>query len=192
MTVELVVIGGSWGGFDALCKLLAPLPPEVSVPFVATLHRSPRSHAGTLEHLLAKSIALEVVLVEDKSELRPGCVHVAPADYHLLIENGSLALSTDALVQFSRPSIDVLFDSAADEYGAGVAAVILTGANSDGAAGIARIKAAGGVTLVQDPAGATRPEMPQAAIDTGAVDFVGSIPALTRRLTVLLGLEVGE
>jgi len=192
MTVELVVIGGSWGGFDALCELLAPLPRDLAVPFVAALHRSPRSHDGALEHLLARSIALHVVVVEDKSPLKPGCLHLAPADYHLLIEDGSLALSTDALVQFSRPSIDVLFDSAADEYGAGVLAVVLTGANSDGAAGIGRIKAAGGVTLAQDPAGATRAEMPQAAIDTGAVDFVGSIPQLTRRLTELLGLEVGS
>jgi two-component system chemotaxis response regulator CheB len=190
MTVELVAIGGSWGGFDALCELLAPLPAHTSVPFVVVLHRSPRSHDGTLERLLAQCLALEVVVVEDKMMLMPGCVHIAPADYHLLVEDRSLALSTDALVQFSRPSIDVLFDSAADEYGAGVIGIVLTGANSDGAAGVTRVKSRGGVTMAQDPVTAAKPQMPQAAIDTGQVDFVGPIPVLARKLGELLGIEM--
>lgn len=190
MTVELVVIGGSWGGFDAVCGLLSPFPKETPVPFVLALHRSPRSQDGALEHMLSGCLQLGVALVEDKSRLTPGCVHVAPADYHLLIEDGSLALSTDAMVQYSRPSIDVLFESAADEYGAGVAAVVLTGTNSDGAAGVRRVKANGGVTLAEDPATATKPVMPQAAIDTGRVDFVGSVPQLARHLGELIGVQV--
>ena len=190
MTVELVVIGGSWGGFDALCALLSPLPAHSEVPFVVALHRSAKTQDGTLEHMLADCVGLEVVTVEDKTPLRPGCVHLAPADYHLLIEDGSLALSTDALVQYSRPSIDVLFDSAAEEYAAGVVGILLTGANSDGAAGISRIKLRGGLTMAQDPASATKSAMPQAAIDTGHVDWVGPVPMLARRLATLIGVEV--
>lgn len=190
MTVELVVIGGSWGGFDALCELLSTLPKHTSVPFVVALHRSPRSNDGRLERMLAEAVQLDVVTVEDKTQLEPGCVHLAPADYHLLIEDGSLALSTEALVQYSRPSIDVLFDSAAEEYAAGVVGIILTGANSDGAAGIKAIKARGGSTMAQDPSTAVKPTMPQAAINTGQVDFVAPIPQIARRLAGLLGLEV--
>jgi two-component system chemotaxis response regulator CheB len=186
VTVELVVIGGSWGGFDAVCALLAPLPHDTHVPFVVALHRSSRSQDDALEHMLSNCVSLDVVPVEDKAPLKAGCVHVAPADYHLLIENGSLALSTDELVRFSRPSIDVLFDSAADEYAAGAVGIVLSGANADGAAGVRRLKAAGGVTMAQDPETATKPAMPQAAIDTGDVDFVGSVPELAHRLRELI------
>lgn len=191
MRPAIVVVGGSWGGFDALCELLCSLPADTSVPIVVALHRSPRSRDGALEKMLARCVALEVVTVEDKTPLRPGCVHLAPADYHLLIEDGSLALSTDALVQFSRPSVDVLFESAADEYAAGVIAIVLTGANSDGAAGVRRIKSQGGVTMAQDPATAAKATMPQAAIDTGQVDHVGPIPFLVRSLRGLIGIEAG-
>lgn len=190
MNSELVVVGGSWGGFEAVCGLLSPLPADTHVPIVVALHRSARSQDGALEHMLARALELEVVVVEDKSPLRPGCVHLAPADYHLLIEDGSLALSTDALVQYSRPSIDVLFESAAEEYKAGVIAVLLTGANSDGAAGISRVKSSGGITMAQDPATAVKARMPQAAIATGHVDIVGPIPVLVQRLRGLLGTEV--
>ncbi|MEO6713398.1 MAG: chemotaxis protein CheB [Mycobacteriales bacterium] len=189
MTPKLVVVGGSWGGFDAVCGLLSPLPADTQVPIVVALHRSPRSRDGALEHMLAECLTLEVVVVEDKSPLKPGCVHLAPADYHLLIDDGSLALSTDAVVQYSRPSIDVLFESAADEYEAAVVAVILTGNNSDGAAGISRVKSSGGTTMAQDPATAVKAQMPQAAIDTGHVDIVGTIPMLVQRLSGLLGVE---
>lgn len=190
MSVELVVIGGSWGGFDALCKLLSTMPKHGSTPFVVALHRSPRSKDGRLERMLAEGVQLDVITVEDKTQLEPGCVHLAPADYHLLIEDGSLALSTEALVQCSRPSIDVLFDSAAQEYGAGVVGIVLTGANSDGAAGIAAIKAHGGSTMAQDPSTAVKPAMPQAAINTGQVDFVGTVPQIARKLAGLLGVAM--
>lgn len=192
MTADLVVIGGSWGGFEAVCELLAPMPRAAALPFVVALHRSPRSKDGALEQMLANCLRLEVIAVEDKSPLKAGCVHVAPADYHLLIEDGSLALSTDPQVQFSRPSIDMLFESAADEYMAGVVGVVLTGANADGAAGVRRIKVLGGVTMAQEPATAVKPQMPQAAINTGCVDFVGPIPALARELGLLIGCELAS
>lgn len=104
---------------------------------------------------------------EDKDPIAEGRVYLAPRDYHLLIEKGNFALSTEAPVYFARPSIDVLFESAAEAYREKVVGIILTGANGDGARGLARIKAAGGLTLVQEPATAQAPEMPQAAIAAG-------------------------
>ena len=189
MTAELVVIGGSWGGFEAVCLLLRRLPPDPAPPMVIVLHRSQKSAHGALEAMVRDCSRAPVVPVEDKEPLRPGCLYLAPPDYHLLIEDGSLALSTDDLVQFSRPSIDVLFESAADQYGEGLVGVLLTGANADGAAGIRRIKLRGGTTMAQDPATAVRPEMPQAAIDTGMVDVVADIEGLAARLGELVVLS---
>jgi len=100
----------------------------------------------------------------DKDELQPGCVYIAPPDYHLLVERGTVALSTEEAVRYSRPSIDVMFESAADAYGERLVGVILTGANDDGALGLKRIRDGGGVAVVQDPATAERREMPEAAI----------------------------
>ena len=166
MAFELIAIGGSWGGMRALGIVLGALPAGFEIPVVIAQHRPP-GHADMLEQVLARSTDLEVLSATDKEPLAPGHVYVAPADYHLLVERGHLALSTDAAVEFSRPSIDVLFESAADAYGAAVVAVLLTGANSDGAAGMARIAAAGGFTVVQDPETAERAEMPAAAVARG-------------------------
>jgi two-component system chemotaxis response regulator CheB len=113
-----------------------------------------------------------VLDVEDKMTIERGRVYIAPPDYHLLVERGTFALSVDERVQFARPSIDVLFESAAHTYGAGVIGIILTGANEDGAAGLAAIKARGGVALVQDPSGAERRTMPDAAIAATVADAV--------------------
>src|SRR5207247_7044474 len=109
---------------------------------------------------------------EDKTAIEPRHVYIAPSDYHLLVEAGSFALSVDERVQHARPSIDVLFETAADAYGDRVIGVILTGANEDGAAGLARIKARGGVAIVQDPAGAAKRVMPEAAIAATVADAV--------------------
>ncbi|HZG96029.1 MAG TPA: chemotaxis protein CheB [Mycobacteriales bacterium] len=186
MTTDLVVIGGSWGGFEAVCHLLGALPGEISAPIVVALHRSPKSSNDALERMIRDCTRLDVVGVEDKRPLHDACIYVAPPDYHLLVEDGSLALSTDDVVQYSRPSIDVLFESAADEYGAGVVGVLLTGANADGASGIRRIKARGGMTMAQDPATAARAEMPRAAVETGMVDFVADLDGLAARLAEIV------
>jgi two-component system chemotaxis response regulator CheB len=134
VTADLVVIGGSWGGFEAVCHLLRGLPAEIDAPIVVALHRSPKSSHGALERMIRDCTALDVVGAEDKRPLRERASTSRPPDYHLLVEDGSLALSTEDVVQHSRPSIDVLFESAADQYGAGVVGVLLTGANADGAA----------------------------------------------------------
>ncbi|MDX6692041.1 MAG: two-component system, chemotaxis family, protein-glutamate methylesterase/glutaminase [Solirubrobacteraceae bacterium] len=164
MSVELVAIGASWGGLQAVGLVLQALPPEFAAAVVVAQHRSAEAELGTLEHLLGARCALEVAEAEDKQEIAAGSVLIAPPDYHMLVEGGSVALSVDEQVHYSRPSIDVLLSSAADSFGARAAGVILTGANEDGAAGLARIAARGGAAIVQDPDEAARPEMPRAAL----------------------------
>jgi two-component system chemotaxis response regulator CheB len=172
VTYDLIVIGASWGGLRAVGQVLADLPDEVDVPVVLAQHRHPNSIEGTLAQLLQGRTERRVLDVEDKMPIERGHVYIAPPDYHVLVEPGSLALSVDERVQFARPSIDVLFESAADAYGAGVIGVILTGANEDGAEGLARIKRKGGVAVVQDPAGAARRTMPDAAIAATVSDAI--------------------
>jgi two-component system chemotaxis response regulator CheB len=169
---DLVVVGTSWGGLQALGRLLSDLPHDFDPPVVIAQHRHPDSHEGTLRQLLQRQIRRPVLEAEDKLPIEPRHVYVAPPDYHLLVERGSLALSVDDRVSYARPSIDVLFESAADAYGDGVIGIILTGANEDGARGLARIKELGGVALIQDPAAAARRAMPDAAIATTAADAI--------------------
>lgn len=169
---ELIAIGASWGGLQALGRVLSDIPKAVECPIVIAQHRHVDSSESTLLRLLQQQIPRPVRDVEDKLELERCHVYVAPPDYHLLVERGFLALSVDDRVQFARPSIDVLFESAADAYGEGVIGVILTGANEDGAAGLARIKQRGGVALVQDPATSARRTMPDAAIAATAADAI--------------------
>jgi two-component system, chemotaxis family, protein-glutamate methylesterase/glutaminase len=181
----LVVIGGSWGGIAAVGDILGRLPPSFSLPIVVALHRSPSGTDDMLVKALGRSSPLRVVEPDDKAELNPGTVFVAPADYHLLVERDHLALSVDAPVRFSRPSIDVVFESAAAAFGDRLVTVLLTGANDDGARGIAAAKMRGGRTFVQDPSTAERREMPDAAIATGAVDRVLPLPAIAAALAAL-------
>lgn len=163
--VGLVAIGASWGGLHAVEEVLGALPGDFGVPVVVAQHRGADAQDGTLVRLLGARCALDVREAEDKQALDPATVLLAPPDYHMLVEPGTVALSVDPPLNFSRPSIDVLFGSAADAYGATVAAVVLTGANADGAAGLARVAARGGTAIVQDPGTAERHEMPQAALD---------------------------
>ncbi|MEA2405472.1 MAG: two-component system, chemotaxis family, protein-glutamate methylesterase/glutaminase [Thermoleophilaceae bacterium] len=172
MSRDLVVIGSSWGGLVALETILRALPKDFGAAIAIAQHRSPDSGSGALGAMLGRYSALEVCEAGDKEPIEPGRVYIAPPDYHLYVEEGSFALDVDDAVQYSRPSIDVLFDSAADVYGERLAAVILTGANQDGAYGITRVRRRGGLTIAQDPATAAKREMPAAAIATGAVDRV--------------------
>lgn len=164
MAVELVAIGASWGGLHAVEHVLGSLPADFGAAVVVAQHRRADYDDGRLERLLAARCTLPVAEAEDKQALDPGVVLVAPADYHLLVERGTVALSVDPPLHHSRPSIDVLFGSAADAYGERVAGVVLTGANADGADGLARIALCGGTAIVQDPETAERREMPDAAL----------------------------
>jgi two-component system chemotaxis response regulator CheB len=164
MKPALIVIGTSLGGLNALTTLLSQLPPEFNVPVAIVQHRSPVID-GSLVNLLNARSALRIVDAEDKMPLRPHYAYLAPADYHLLIEApGVVALSTDAHVRSARPSIDVLFESAAQVYGPSVIGIVMTGASADGAEGLRAIAGRGGVAIVEDPASAECAVMPQAAI----------------------------
>lgn len=164
-SAEAIVIGASAGAFEALSALLPGLPKDYRLPVMIVVH-VPADRKSLLAELFAARCDLAVWEAEDKEPIRGGTVYFAPPDYHLLIEaNKTLSLSSDEPVLFSRPAIDVLFESAAEVYGEGLIGVILTGANSDGAAGLKAIWEAGGVALVQDPEGAYAPAMPMAAID---------------------------
>jgi two-component system chemotaxis response regulator CheB len=168
---ELIVIGSSLGGMRALSVILGDLPSDFPLPIAVAQHRYRTSNQG-LPQFLSKSARLKVVDVDDKMWIRPGCVYLAPANYHLLVEQGMFSLSVDEAVAYSRPSIDVLFESAADAYRARVVGVVLTGANADGARGAARIKAVGGFVVVQDPNTAEARAMPEAAIRQTRVDRI--------------------
>lgn len=158
-----VAIGGSAGAVQALLQILPALPPTFPAPVLVVVHVPP-DRENALVPLLADRSRLEVKEAEDKEPARPGVVYFAPSDYHLLVEaDGSLSLSSDELVRHSRPSIDVLFESAADALGPGLAAIVLTGANEDGAHGLRAVVDAGGTAILEDPATAAAPTMPQAA-----------------------------
>jgi len=168
---ELIVIGCSMGGMHALQVIFEALPQEFCVPIAVVQHRYKTSNEG-LPAFLRRHSKLDVVDTTDKEWIKPGTVYLAPANYHLLVERGELSLSVDEKVEYSRPSVDVLFESAAEAYGAGVVGIVLTGANADGARGAKRIKERGGMVIVQDPATAEAPAMPQAAIELARVDRI--------------------
>ena len=168
---EIIVIGTSLGGLSALEVILEGLDSGFPTPIATVMHRSVDS-GQALSSVLRRHSALRIREPQDKEEIRSGAVYIAPADYHLIVERGEFALSTEGPVSYARPSIDVLFASAADAYGEGVLGIILTGANHDGAHGVTRIKARGGYVLAQEPATAECAVMPRAAITTGCVDHV--------------------
>jgi two-component system chemotaxis response regulator CheB len=175
---EIIVIGTSWGGLDAVGRLLDGLHADVHQPIVLAQHRSAESEGSMLAQLLGRHTRRLVVDPDDKTPLEADHVYIAPPDYHVLVENGHLALSTDEPVLYARPSIDVLFESVADAYADRAVGIVLTGANADGANGVARIKAAGGVVIVQDPSSSERRAMPDAAIAATDADAVLSIEAI--------------
>jgi two-component system chemotaxis response regulator CheB len=160
------------GGMTAMATIFSSLPAGFPVPIVVAQHRY-RTSGEALPAYLRRHSNVNVVDATDKQWIHPGNVYLAPADYHLMIDaDGELSLSVDAAVAYSRPSIDVLFESAADAYGAAAIAVVLTGANADGAGGARRIKERGGFVVVQDPATAESKEMPAAAIAATRVDRI--------------------
>jgi len=184
MPYSVVAIGTSWGGLAALRKLLGGLPADFGVPVVVVQHRGKEADQ-LLGDLLQDATALEVREIEDKEPLVPGTVYLAPSDYHVLIEAGHASLSIEEPVRFSRPSIDVMFTSAADSYHSGTIGVVLTGANEDGALGLAYIVKRGGRALVQDPKSAEIRVMPQAAIRAVPTAEVLPLDSLAPRLVEL-------
>jgi two-component system chemotaxis response regulator CheB len=159
-----VVIGASAGAWDALSVILPALPQTFNLPVMVVVHLPP-DRKSLLAELFAEKCSMDVAEAEDKEPILGGVIYFAPPDYHLLIEpNNTLSLSSDEPVLFSRPSIDVLFESAADAYGPALTAIVLTGASEDGARGLAAVIAAGGTAIVQRPEDAYAAAMPQAAL----------------------------
>ncbi|MGI9065399.1 MAG: chemotaxis protein CheB [Pyrinomonadaceae bacterium] len=184
MAFEIVVVGTSIGGLRALQVLLSGLPAGFPLPVVIVQHRGKDSEIGLVD-FLGSSSRIPVSEPEDKEAISPGSAYLAPRDYHLLVENGSFVLSTDQPVAFARPSIDVLFESVADEYQERTIGVVLTGANQDGARGLAAIKMRNGLTLVEDPESAVCREMPDAAIAATQVDKILSLQEIAPCLGLL-------
>ncbi len=183
--VEAVVIGGSAGGLEAIGTLLGALPDRF-VPSVLVVLHIPAEKPSLLADLFGQRCRLPVREAMDKERLEGGTVYVAPPDYHLLVEDrNTLALSREAPVLFSRPSIDVLFESAAEAFGDTLTAIVVSGANEDGAEGLAAVRRAGGRAWVQSPAEAQTSTMPAAAIERAGADLVASIRDLAERLVHL-------
>ncbi|MFA9445325.1 chemotaxis protein CheB [Egicoccus sp. AB-alg6-2] len=170
---RLVALGGSWGGITALQTILRRLDLPDDAAMVAVLHRQPVR--SPLVDVLTRGSGYPVEEAEDKTSLRPGRVYVAPPDYHLLVEPGWLSLSTEEPVRYSRPSIDVLLESAADAFADRVVAVILTGASDDGTAGARAVHRRGGTVIVQDPKSAEQPVMPRSVVEAGLGDHVAPL-----------------
>ena len=181
---SIVVIGTSWGGLAALTKLLGALPADFPIPIAVVQHRSKESER-LLPQLLQDVTDLKICEMDDKDELLPGTVHLAPADYHALIDTGLITLTVEDPVRFSRPSIDLLFISAADTYRTGTIGIVLTGANEDGSRGLQHIVKRGGYAIVQDPKNAEIPIMPSAAIKIVPSAEVLSLEAIAARLIEL-------
>jgi two-component system chemotaxis response regulator CheB len=184
--VDAVVIGASAGGVEALSVLLPAIPRSYGGAVFVVLHL-PRDRRSLLVDIFGPKCVLTVREAEDKEPVAPGTIYFAPSDYHLLVDRGpALALSTDAPVNFSRPSIDVLFEAAADVYGPRLLGVILTGANDDGAAGLEAVSRAGGTTCVQEPSTAYASLMAEAAIRRVRPHHVLGLAELARLLSTVV------
>ena len=183
----MIAVGASWGGLKALRAIAHGLPAHFRVPITFVQHRSKES--GALRDLLQDCTSLIVCEVEDKQPIMGGYVYLAPPDYHLLVDGDEFSLSVDEPVRYSRPSIDVFFESVAERFGPEAVGVVLTGANDDGAVGLRRIVALGGAGVVQDPRTAESPIMPRAALR--AVPTALTLP-LERMPPYLISLAAGE
>lgn len=183
--IEAVAIGCSAGGIKALHDILPRLPADLAVPVIVVCHCGPMAR-DLLSAVIGQGCALPVTEAAERSPALPGRVYVAPPDYHLLVEDDTtFALSVDKRLNNVRPAIDVLLDSASDTWGEGLLAVLLTGANDDGAAGMAAVRRAGGTCIVQDPEGATAEAMPRAAIARGGADWIAPLDRIAFLITSL-------
>ena len=183
--LRLIAIGASAGGVEALGLLLCALPATCRASVVVVLHLAP-GRSSRLPQLYAQRCLLPIREAQDKEPLQPGVVYFAAPDYHLQIEpDRSFSLSLEAPVYFSRPSIDVLLETAASAYRREMLAIILTGASADGAEGLAQVRKLGGAAWVQEPRGAISPTMPEAALRRAGADRVLALPQLAASLALM-------
>lgn len=183
----MIAVGASWGGLNALRAIAHGLPAHFRIPITFVQHRSKES--GALRDLLQDCTSLIVCEVEDKQPIMGGYVYLAPPDYHLLVDGDEFSLSVDEPVRYSRPSIDVFFESVAERFGPAAVGVVLTGANEDGAEGLRQIAERGGTAIVQDPRTAESPIMPRAALK--AVPTAQTLP-LERMTPYLVSLATSD
>lgn len=184
-SVEAIVIGASAGGVEALLSILSPLREGFVLPIIVVLHL-PDERRSHLADVFARRVAMRVQEARDKTSIEAGTLYFAMPGYHLSVEQDrTFSLSLEDRVHYSRPAIDYLFESAADAYGPALAAVLLTGANRDGASGMARVKRRGGLTIVQDPDEAQVATMPLAALNTHQPDHVLPLRGIGRLLVEL-------
>jgi two-component system, chemotaxis family, protein-glutamate methylesterase/glutaminase len=182
---QLIVIGGSAGSAAVLTELLPVFPADYPLPIVVVQHLHPWQDDSFVERYMSRCI-LKVKVADEKEPVQAGSIYFAPANYHLLIEDDhTFSLSIDEKVNYARPAIDVLFESAVDAYASGLVGVILTGANNDGARGLRLIKERGGLAVVQDPQTAESTFMPRSAIETARADYVLAIPDIGQLLLTL-------
>lgn len=182
---KLLVIGGSAGSLEVILKLLPHLREDLDLAIAIVLHRKSGGDYA-LSDLLASRTQLAVKDIEDKQPLEKGCIHVAPPDYHLLFEkNNTMSLDYSEKVNYSRPSIDVSFESASEIFGPALACLLLSGANADGARGLVTVKAAGGTVIVQDPETAESPYMPRQAISHVNVDHILNVKDMAAFINAL-------
>lgn len=162
--IGIIVIGGSWGGIQASLDILKDLPPTYPIPILLVLHRL-KNFESDLPTIFSKRLQLQVAEVDEKEEIKPGNLYIAPANYHVLIESDhTFALDDSEFENYSRPSIDVTFTAASDIFGNRVAGILLSGANRDGSLGLMDIKKRGGIAIAQDPMEAEVDTMPKSAI----------------------------
>ncbi|MGF0237920.1 chemotaxis protein CheB [Rhodococcus sp. IEGM1300] len=184
-TVDAIVIGASAGGVEALLSILGPLRKGFALPIIVVLHL-PDERRSQLAEVFARRVSMPVLEAHDKTVVESGTLYFAAPGYHLSVEQDrTFSLSLEDRVHYSRPAIDYLFESAADAYGPKLAAVLLTGANRDGARGLAQVKDRGGLTIVQDPNDAQVAIMPQAALEAHQPDHILPISGIGRLLVEL-------
>ena len=184
MPFQFVAVGTSLGGFNALKTVLGALPKDFPLPIGVVQHRS-QDDSDAVAPFLAQHVQMPVIEINDKEPIRKGHVYVCPSNYHLLVDGHHFALSTDAPVLHARPSIDLFFETAAESFGDAVIGVLLTGMSKDGAAGLNKIKEAGGYAVVQDPLAAEGQIMPKAAIASVAIDKILALEEIAPYLAAL-------
>ena len=189
MNYKAIVIGASAGGMETIASILSQLPSNFPLPILIVQHLSPES-GGYMAKYLHQKCKIIVKEADAKENIIAGRAYIAPPNYHLLVEkDGTLSFTVENKVNYARPSIDVLFETAADFYQDKLIGIILTGANSDGSKGLKRIKERGGLVIVQDPDTALVQSMPKAAIRETRVDYILSVEKIIDKLIELVGLE---
>ena len=187
--VDAIVIGASAGGVEALLTIFSDLKSGFGLPIIVVLHL-PDERRSQLAEVFARRVRLPVKEVDDKELIAPGTLYFAAPGYHVSVEHDySFSLSREERVHYSRPSIDYLFESAADAYQQRLAAILLTGANQDGAQGLATVKQSGGLTIIQNPEEALVSTMPQAALDRSKPDYILPLRGIGRLLVELERIE---